>query len=118
MNQKRSRKPILYSGIALLVLGILIRKMTGFPIAGLFMIIVGVAFKTYYILASIRSGEYKPGKEIWLLFIGLALFLTGLYLRKTGFVINPLYLIIAGLILKTLFIIRFIQLVRRGRSTV
>ncbi len=108
-------KNVLFAGILLLLVGIVVRKATSFASVGLIMILLGVACKTYYIVGAIRAGVYRPGAEIWLLFVGLALFLGGLYLRSTGFVIDPLYLIVTGLALKILFVVRFVQLIRQSR---
>jgi hypothetical protein len=108
-------KIILFAGILLLITGVTVRKVSPFPSAGLFMILLGVALKTYYIVGAIRSGMYRPGAEMWLLFVGLSLFLGGLYLRNKGFFIDPIYLIVTGLVLKILFVVRFIQLVRQSR---
>ena len=113
-----ARKSLLFVGIVLLVVGILIRKLTGLDVFGLLMIITGVICKTVYIVAKARSGEYKPGKELIFLGLGLLLFLSGLYLRSIEQeIINPTYLIVAGLSLKIVFIIRFIQIVRRTEVT-
>jgi hypothetical protein len=109
-------KSVLFAGIGFLILGILLRKLSGYPAIGLFLILFGVGLKTYYIIQAIRSGLYRPGKELWLLFIGLTLFLGGLYLRGKPFKMNPIYLIILGLGLKIIFIIRFIQMVRLNRD--
>ncbi len=110
-----ARKSLLFVGIVLLVVGILIRKLTGLDVFGLLMIITGVICKTVY---KARSGEYKPGKELIFLGLGLLLFLSGLYLRSIEQeIINPTYLIVAGLSLKIVFIIRFIQIVRRTEVT-
>lgn len=113
-----AKKTWLFAGIVLLVAGILVRRMTDFPMIGLLMIFLGVGLKTYYIVAAARSGIYKPGAELWLLFSGLVLFLGGLYLRRSGAEvgIDPIYLILIGLTLKALFVIRFIQIVRRVRN--
>lgn len=110
------KKPVLFAGISFLILGILLRKISGYPAIGLFLILLGVGLKTYYIIQAIRSGLYPPGKELWLLFIGLTSFLGGLYLRGKPFLLNPIYLIILGLGLKIIFIIRFIQMVRLNRD--
>ncbi len=110
------KKAILFSGIGFLVLGILLRKITDYPALGLTLILAGVGLKTYYIIQAIRSGLYTPGVELWFLFVGLALFLTGLYLRGNEFFINPTYLIVLGISLKILFIVRFIQIVRNNRQ--
>ena len=109
------KKAVLFSGIGFLILGILLRKTTDYPALGLMLILGGVALKTYYIIQAIRSGLYPPGLELWFLFVGLALFLTGLYLRGQEFIVNPNYLIVFGISLKVLFIVRFIQIVRVSR---
>ena len=109
-------KITLFAGILLLIAGIIVRKASSFPSTGLFMILLGVALKTYYIVGAVRSGLYRPGAEMWLLFVGLSLFLGGLYLRNRGFFIDPIYLIVTGLALKILFVVRFIQLVRQSRG--
>ena len=104
----------MFTGIFLLILGIIIRKMTSFQLIGLILIIAGVLCKTVYIISKARSGEYIPGKELIFLVVGLLLFLTGLYMRNLEQnLIDPTYLIVIGLGLKILFIIRFIQIVRK-----
>jgi drug/metabolite transporter (DMT)-like permease len=109
-------KLLLFTGIILLVIGILIRKMTELEIFGLLLIIIGVTCKSTYIVMKARSGEYKPGKELFALALGLLLFFMGLYLRGSEQnLINPTYLIILGITLKIVFIVRFIQISRSIR---
>ena len=110
------KKWTLFTGIILLITGIIIRKSTGFSIEGLVMILVGVLFKTYYIIGKVRSGEYRPGYELAFLIVGLMLFLTGLYLRAHNPPFNPLFLIVPGLSLKVVFIILFIVKTRSSKS--
>ncbi len=116
MKADPPKKIVLFAGIALLILGILLRKLSEIPMIGLFLILSGVGFKTYYIIKAGQSGLYTPGKELWLLFFGLTLFLGGLYLRGKDLFVDPIYLIVFGLGLKILFIIRFIQIVRINRQ--
>ena len=110
-NTMKTKWP-LFLGIFLLILGILLRKALDFPLIGLAMILFGVGLKTYYILDKVRKGEYRPGSELWFLFIGLALFFFGLYLKNKETAIEPLYLILTGIGLKIVFIIRFIRMTR------
>ena len=110
------KKIVLFSGIGLLIVGILLRKLSEYPLFGLTLILAGVGLKMYYIIQAIRSGLYEPGKEMWLLIVGLSLFLTGLYFRGKDFAVSPVYLIAIGIGLKILFIVRFIQLVRVKRE--
>jgi len=105
-------KKLLFIGIALLILGIVFRKFTDMTGLGLLMILIGVGCKTIYIIAKTKSGEYKPGKELIWLFLGLALFLTGLVLKSNNPGILPTVLIVSGLSLKLLFILIFIKKVK------
>ena len=106
----------LFAGILLLVVGIIIRKVTGLETEGLILIIVGVTFKTYYIVNKARSGEYNPGYELIFLFVGLTMFMTGLYIRPYEPPFNPALLIVPGVLLKVLFIVLFIIKVRKTRK--
>lgn len=110
-------KGLLFIGIILLVLGIIIKKASQMEVLGLVLIITGVTFKTIYIIAKVKSGEYKPGKELLYLVAGLLLFFTGLYLKKIDQnLIKPIYLIVFGLTLKVIFIIKFIIIVRSNKK--
>ena len=106
----------LFAGILLLILGIILRKTTELGFEGLILIIVGVAFKTYYIISKARSGEYKPGYELIFLFVGLGMFLTGLYLRSHEPPFSPTLLIVPGISLKVVFIVLFIIKTRKTRK--
>jgi len=111
-------KKLLFIGIILLIIGIIVRKLTDYELSGLVLIIIGVVCKTIYIIAKARSGEYQPGKELIFLGAGLFLFLSGLYFRHSDHNLSyPIYMIITGLILKVAFIVRFIQIVKKGYST-
>jgi len=111
-----TRKLLLFIGIFLLVIGILIRKLSDLDILGLILILTGVGCKTIYIIAKAKSGEYKPGKELIWLFLGLALFLTGLVLKSNSPGMISTVLIISGLILKLLFILIFIRKVKAHKT--
>ena len=106
----------LFAGILLLILGIILRKTTDLISEGLILIIVGVAFKTYYIISKARSGEYKPGYELIFLFVGLVMFMSGLYLRSHEPPFSPALLIVPGISLKVLFIVLFIIKTRITRK--
>ena len=102
-------KWILFSGIILLIIGIILRKATSFEVSGLVLILIGVLLKTVYIISKARNGEYVPGKELFFLLVGLGLFLSGLYMRSApAFSFAPA-MIIAGITLKVIFIILFIM---------
>ena len=109
-------KWILFTGLILLTTGILLRRITDFGIEAIILIIVGVLFKVYYIINKARNGEYKPGNELILLFIGLVMFFSGLYLRYHEPPFNPLYLMAPGILLKLGFIILFIKKTRKTQK--
>ena len=110
-------KVLLFIGIILLVVGIILKKITQMDVLGLASIITGVIFKSIYILIKVKSGEYKPGRELIFLVAGLLLFFTGLYLRGINqTLIKPIYLIVFGITLKITFIIRFIQIVQSSKK--
>lgn len=110
-------KGLLFIGIIFLVTGIMLKITSQMEAVGLVLIITGVIFKTIYILAKVKSGDYTPGKEMIFLVIGLIIFLTGLYMRGIHQTpIKPSYLIILGLTLKVIFIIRFIQIVQTDKK--
>ena len=111
-------KGVLFAGIVLLVGGIILRKTTPLETVGLALIIIGVILKTIYIVIKSKRGEYKPGKELILLFAGLSIFFTGLYLRNSDQPpIEPIYLIVLGISLKVGFIIGFIKNVRSNKKS-
>ena len=109
-------KKLLFLGIALLIVGIVFRKLTDMTVLGLILILTGVTLKTIYIVAKAKSGEYKPGKELISLFLGLILFLTGLVLNAKNPGLFPGLLIGTGLSLKVIFIIIFIKKTRSDNS--
>jgi hypothetical protein len=110
-------KSLLFTGIILLVVGIVLKKMTQMEVIGLIAIITGVTCKLIYIVLKAISGEYKPGTELFILAVGLLLFFTGLYLRGVEQnLINPIYLIVLGITLKVIFIIKFIQIIRSNKK--
>lgn len=112
-EENMKSKFLLFFGIILLIVGIVVKKASTYESVGLALIILGVICKSIYIVSKARSGEYKPGKELLFLTLGLMLFLSGLYLRSIEQeIINATYLVVAGIGLKIVFIIGFIQNVR------
>ena len=109
-------KLLLFTGIIFLVVGILLKKITEMASFGLLLIIIGASFKLLYILLKIKSGAYRPGKELLFLILGLLLFFSGLYLRgQDESFINPVYLMVLGITLKFIFIIKFIQIIKSNK---
>lgn len=110
------KKWSLFAGILLLVAGIILKKLTELDMAAVKLIIMGLLFKTYYIVHIARSGEYKPGYELYFLFAGLALFLSGLYLKSQDPSVIAGLLVFTGILLKTTFIVIFIIRIRAVRK--
>ncbi len=112
-----TKKWPLFIGVFLITTGVLIRIFTKHTFDPILIMVTGGLFKIYYIRNKIKNGEYKPGIEVGILIIGLVLFLSGIYLRSENSLINPLYLIIPGLILKSIFIVLIIRKFRLARKT-
>jgi len=107
-------KWILFIGIILLVIGIILRVITDLGYEPILLIIVGVSFKTYYVIGKARDGDYKPGYELVFLFVGLSMFLSGIYLRSLKLNLISSFLVVSGLILKVVFVVLFIINIRNN----
>lgn len=113
-----SSKYLLFTGIISLSVGIILRALNKLEFLGLALIIFGVICKAIYIIAKIKSGEYKPGKELFYLSLGLLLFFAGMYwVNSEQSILRPIYFIVLGITLKIVFIIRFIQIIRSGKKS-
>ena len=108
-------KGILYIGIILLVVGLLFRYLTPYSTAGLSLVIVGVILKLSYILQTMRTGQYKPQSEIFLLLSGLLLLFLGLWHKLNINEVVGYGMITAALVLKLLFLLLFIGKVRHNK---
>ena len=107
----------LYFGIVLLTLGIVLKSMGKFNPYALIILLSGVAFKVGYIISKIRSGEYKPGKEVILLMVGLTFFLTGIYFKANPIELHHTFLIAPGIVLKASFVLIFILKIRKVKAS-
>lgn len=107
----------LFTGLTLLLTGVIFRISSSENIVGLTLILTGVVLKTMYIIAKAQNGEYRPGLELIILFLGLSLFLTGIYLKYHNPVFSPFLLIIPGLSFKFIFIFVFIRKTKKSNST-
>ena len=105
-------KKVLFLGIILLIIGIIVRKIEDYHFFGLALIMFGVLLKTLYIVAKARSGEYKPGKELLFLFLGLALLFIGIYFRSHRPGIAGPILMVLGIALKIIYIVLFVRNVK------
>ena len=99
----------LFSGLALLTAGIIFKLIFENSVFPVILIIAGIIFKIFFIINKIIKARYKPGYELVLLAIGLAFFISGMYLKNPFINIEPVYLKIVGLLFKVMFIILFIQ---------
>jgi len=103
----------LFSGIILLVTGIVLKFIELLPLTYIPFFVVGGSLKIFYIYQIIRKGRYKPGIEIIFLIIGLVLFFTGLMLKYNYVDQSYIYWTISGLTLKLAFVILFILKIRK-----
>ena len=99
----------LFTGIILLILGIVMRKAFNISTLGLFTIIAGVLLKIYYIVNKIVRKEYKPGYEVLFLVFGLAIFFLRYYLHSQITVISAGVFMGIGISLKIVFIVLFMR---------
>lgn len=104
-SQGMKAKYFLYSGLLLLTAGILTKSLSEADTLGRILIYTGIALKLLFLFMKMRYSDYRPGIELLSLALGLALFLSGLYLSDDIGLNNPLWLIIPGIMLKLLFIV-------------
>ncbi len=96
-------------GILFLVPGVLLRIFSDINMWPVLIIVTGAFFKIYYIIRKIIAGEYKPGYEMIILYIGLIMFFTGVFLRNHHSSFNHMFLMIPGICCKLFFIFMFIK---------
>ncbi len=106
----------LFTGIILLAIGIILRVNTDLGYQPILFIIVGVVLKTYYIISKAKSGEYRPGYELIILFLGLLLLFLGIYFRSQELSFISSFLVVCGIVFKVVFIILFIVNIRFHRK--
>ena len=111
-----NRKTRLFLGVVFLVSGVLLRIFSNIKIWPIVIIVIGASFKISYVISKIRSGEYKPGYEVFLLYTGLIMFFTGVFFRSHGRPFNPAILMAPGIALKLSFIGIFIKKSRKKTS--
>ena len=104
-----SKKWPLFTGILFLIPGVLLRIFTDIKMWPILIIVTGAFFKILYIINKIRNGEYKPGYEMVVLYIGLVMFFAGVFLRNHHSRFNHMYLMVPGISCKVFFIFMFIK---------
>lgn len=109
-------KHLIIVGIVLLVSGIVARFVWNDSFFPILMMISGTMCKLIFIVVSIRNKTYKPGKEMFLLYLGLCVFFTGLYFKRHGVDMAPL-LMSMGIVMKLLFVILFIKKFKAAKQT-
>lgn len=110
-------KYLIMSGGTLILLGIIL-KVTGVqgPWAAI-SFSIGGTLKLLYLILGVRFGLVKLGPEMILLGIGLAFIFTAIYARKTESLVHLyIWLLSAGIIIKTLFVVLFIRKQKRYRK--
>ena len=109
-------KYLLFTGIIFLITGIFLKATKQSEFLGLSLIAIGVICKLIYILLKMKNGDYKAGKEFFVLGLGLILMFTGLYgLDPENIYLKPIYFIVLGITLKIIFVVWFIRIIRSGK---
>lgn len=103
------RKKYLYIGIVLLVTGIALRSLGIWGMFPYFLIGLGAANKLAYIILSMKHRKYKPGYELFVLYSGLAIFFTGLYLKNNSLWEYASVLMAVGIAFKMGFLLLFMR---------
>ncbi|MGQ1946932.1 hypothetical protein ACT3CD_07530 [Geofilum sp. OHC36d9] len=110
-------KLLLYTGLVLLITGIIIRVTNGPGLLSNILIYSGITLKVSYLLTIIFKGWFKPGIELLFLLVGLSLVIGGGRLRVFDY--HP-YLITTmislGVIFKMLFIVFLFRKLRRKKA--
>lgn len=106
----------LYTGLLLLTTGIVLKILLDDVVWPLVFILSGVMLKVYFVFERIKNQKYKPGAEVLILVIGLALFFSGIHLPFAKDELNsvlPVILKISGIVLKVIFVAVFIAKTRQ-----
>lgn len=107
------QKNLIFIGVIFLIAGIVGRQVWDESSIALAFIIIGVACKFIYMAIAIYKKRYRPGKELLLLYMGLAVFFAGLYMRRHGLSMG-IPLEVLGVLMKLVFIGLFIRKSRRS----
>lgn len=97
----------LFLGLFLLTLGVVLKLFTEQDTLAIYLIILGALLKVAHIVGMVQEKSYQPGVELVVLGLGLSLFFFGLYICRNESM--SLFFIIAGLVLKTVFVVQFIR---------
>lgn len=109
-------KWVLPTGVILLSLGIIFRFAGMENYIAIPLMATGGLLKIYYIALQIWRGFYKPGYELLFLIIGLMVFFSGIAMKYHTTNNQYIYLMIAGLTLKVIFVVLFIRHLKKARK--
>ncbi len=109
-------KIFIYTGFFFLYLGVLTQNLSDAHFVGKILIFLGIGLKVFFLSLKIKYSAYKSGIELIFLFLGLTLFLSGLYLAEKIGISNKLFLIIPGISLKALFIIILVKKIKGSKT--
>jgi len=108
---------LIYTGILLLLSGLVLTLQTDQNTLSWILILAGAVCKIAYLVIKVANRTYRGGPELGLLVLGLALFFLGKY-ANMGFVVYwAEWFIIAGIMLKSAFVILFIRRIRQQPNT-
>lgn len=79
-----------------------------------FLIGFGVLSKLSYLLKMLINKEYKPGYELLVLYSGLAIFFSGIFIKNQDVWDYAFLLIYCGIIFKITFVFLFVRKLRKN----
>ncbi len=106
----------LMAGITFLSVGIILRLAGMENYIAIPLMAAGGLLKIYFIAVQIWLGFYKPGYELLFLIIGLMVFFSGIAMKYHTTNNQYIYLMIAGLTLKLIFVVLFIRHLKKARK--
>src|SRR5690554_2381018 len=112
----RDFKALFFTGLTLIISGILLKISTPETWISSVLISLGGTAKILFLVLTLRKNKLRPGYEMLFLLAGLALVILGAQLRKEPSTLAfALPATLSGLLLKSAFILLFIRKVRSHR---
>lgn len=103
------RKKYLYLGIVLLVTGVVLRTLGLWGYTPYFLIVLGAVSKITFMYQSLKSRGLKLGYELLVLYAGLIIFFSGMYLRNNNLWEFAWLMMIVGIFFKVSFVGLFVR---------
>ena len=101
-------KYLIYTGIILLITGIVLSAMEIMSVLSLLLIISGILLKLTYLTINKLNRSYKPGYELIILLVGLGLIVMGKYSEIDFISRYAVVFLLAGISCKITFVVLFL----------